>query len=117
MNFVRTFKKIITHPLIAGPIGGLCIVLLSYLDSKYKEKKIEKATYYKLFIVSSLVFSTIIYFVSVEYTKTDEFLKQNYDTKIPSFKPISKKMKGGDFVQPDMPKPDMSSLGDTSGCV
>ena len=41
--------------------------------------------------MSSLVFATIIYFVSAEHNKIDEFLDQNYDTSNPSFLPKSKK--------------------------
>ena len=83
-------KSTITHPLIAGPLGGGVVVLLAYLDSRYKDVKKENSTYVKLFVVSSLVFSTIIHFISSEYNKTDDFLKQQYDTSLPSFNPVSK---------------------------
>ena len=113
MSFINTCTKIIMHPLVAGPIGGSSIVLLTYLDSKYKNKKVEKETYYKLFIVSSLIFSTIIYFVSMEYTKKDEFLEQPFNVDTPSFKPKSKHFKtktGGDFAQNEIPGPEPSFL-------
>lgn len=84
------FKSTITHPLFAGPLGGGVVVLLAYIDSRYKDVKKDNMTYLKLFAVSSIVFSTIIYFISTEFNKTDDFLKQKYDTSLPSFNPSSK---------------------------
>ena len=126
MGLVGKVKSVLIHPLIAGPIAGGLIILLVYLDSKYRDVKREKQTYVKLFITSSLVFSTIIYFVSAEYNKTDEFLDQNYDTSNLSFLPKSKKggfeideqplMKGpGDSIatmMDNLPKPGTFVLPD-----
>jgi len=105
MGLLGTVRSTITHPFVAGLLGGIIIVLLAYLDSKYRNVEREKSTYYKLFIVSTLVFATITYFVSSEHTKIDEFLDQNYDTKVPSLVPSSK----GNFTpsnQVDMERPD-----------
>lgn len=99
MEVFRTVRSTITHPFVAGPLGGGVIVLLAYLDSKYRNIDREKSTYWKLFIVSTLVFATITYFVSSEHTKTDEFLDQNYDTKVPPLFPSSK----GGFSSGDQP--------------
>lgn len=100
MGLVGKVKSVLIHPLIAGPIAGGLIILLVYIDSKYRDVIREKQTYIKLFITSSLVFSTIIYFVSAEYNKIDEFLDQNYDTSSLSFVPKSKK---GGFEIDDQP--------------
>lgn len=91
MELVEKVKSVLIHPLIAGPLGGGLIILLVYLDSKYRDVKRDKQTYIKLFIMSSLVFATITYFVSAEHNKADEFLDQNYDTSNLSFLPKSKK--------------------------
>ncbi len=101
MELVSKVKSVIIHPLIAGPFGGGLIILLVYLDSKYRDVKRDKQTYIKLFIMSSLVFATITYFVSAEHNKIDEFLDQNYDTSNLSFLPKSKK---GGFEMDDQPK-------------
>ena len=85
-------RSTITHPFVAGPIAGGIIVLLAYLDTKFRNIERNNETYWKLFIVSTLVFATITYFVSSEHTKVDEFLNQKYDTSLPSFIP---KTKGG----------------------
>ena len=99
MGLLGKVRSTITHPLIAGPLGGGFVVLLAYMDSKYREVDREKSTYIKLFIVSSLVFSTLTYFVSAEHNKTDEFLNQNYDTKLPTLLPKSK----GGFALDEQP--------------
>ena len=99
MEIIGKLKSTITHPFIAGPLAGIFVVLMAYLDCKYRDVEREKSTYWKLFIVSSLIFSTVTYFISMEYNKTDEFLEQNYDTSEPSFYPKSKK-KGG-FLKKD----------------
>lgn len=94
-----TIKNTLMHPFVAGPLGGGIVVLLAYLDSKYKDVEKDRTTYWKLFIVSSLVVSTIIYFVSSENNKTkahDEFLNQSYDTSVPTLLP---KSKGGFTVE------------------
>ena len=91
MGLFKKVKSVLIHPLIAGPISGGIIILLAYIDSKYRDVNRDKQTYIKLFIMSSLVFATIIYFVSAEHNKIDEFLDQNYDTSNPSFLPKSKK--------------------------
>ncbi len=91
MGLFGKVKSVLIHPLISGPISGGLIILLVYLDSRYRDVKRDNQTYIKLFIMSSLVFSTIIYFVSAEHNKIDEFLDQNYDTSNPSFLPKSKK--------------------------
>lgn len=107
MGLFETLRSTFTHPLVAGPLGGALVVLLAYLDAKYrKEEKMETSTYWKLFIVSSLVFATIIYFVSAEYNQTDEFLNQNYDTDLPSLLPSKDSLKLGG--QPTMKRPDIS---------
>ena len=106
MGLVEKVKSFIIHPLIAGPLSGLLIILLVYIDSKYRDVERDKQTYIKLFITSSLVFSTIIYFVLSEHNKTDEFLDQNYDTSNISFLPKSKK---GGFV---IEQPLMNGPGD-----
>lgn len=100
MGLVGKVKSVLIHPLIAGPLGGGLIILLVYLDSKYRDVKRDKQTYVKLFIMSSLVFATITYFVSAEHNKTDEFLDQNYDTNSLSFLPKSKK---GGFEMDEQP--------------
>lgn len=100
MGLVGKVKSVLIHPLIAGPLGGGLIILLVYLDSKYRDVKRDKQTYIKLFIMSSLVFSTITYFVSAEHNKKDEFLDQNYDTNSLSFLPKSKK---GGFEMDEQP--------------
>jgi len=99
MGLLGKVRTTITHPLIAGPLGGGFVILMVYLDSKYRNVEREKSTYWKLFIVSSLVFATLTYFVTAEHTKTDEFLNQNYDTKVPSLLPKSK----GGFALDDQP--------------
>ena len=98
MGLFKKVKSVLIHPLIAGPISGGIIILLAYIDSKYRDVNRDKQTYIKLFIMSSLVFATIIYFVSAEHNKIDEFLDQNYDTSNPSFLPKSKKG-GFEFIQ------------------
>ena len=90
MGILDTVKSTITHPFVAGPLGGGFIILIAYLDSKYRDVKRDNETYFKLFIVSSLVFATLTYFIYMEHTKPDEFLDQNYDTSIPSLLPESK---------------------------
>ena len=104
MGLFETLRTTFTHPLAAGPLGGGLVVLLAYLDAKYKEVERDNSTYFKLFMVSSLVFATIIYFVSGEYNQTDEFLNQKYDTSLPSLLP----KKGGFKEQPKMKGPDSS---------
>lgn len=89
MGYSDQLKSILTHPLFIGPLGGSFVILLAYLDSKYRDIDREKATYVKLFVVSSLVFATLIYFVTSKY-ETDEFLEQSYDTSQPSLLPKSK---------------------------
>ena len=106
MSFFKNLRSFIVHPFIAGPLGGLLIVLLAYLDSKYKNQEKENETYVYLFLVSSLVFSTIIYFISGEFNNTDEFLNQDYDTSTPSFLPKSK----GGFREKIMKGPDNKYL-------
>ena len=101
MGFLKTF----THPLVAGPIAGCIVILLAYLDAKYRDIEKDNSTYIKLFIVSSLVFATLVYFISEEYDQTDEFLNQNYDTSVPSLLP-KKKILGG--TQPTMKRPKTS---------
>jgi hypothetical protein len=101
MELVSKVKSVIIHPLIAGPLGGGLIILLVYLDSKYRDVKRDKQSYIKLFIMSSLVLSTITYFVSAEHNKIDDFLDQNYDTSNLSFLPKSKK---GGFEMDDQPE-------------
>jgi hypothetical protein len=105
IGMLGTIKNTIMHPLVAGPLGGGIVVLLAYLDSKYKDggenskDSRDSMTYLKLFIVSSLVVSSIIYFVSSENNKTkshDEFLNQSYDTSAPTLLP---KSKGGYSVE------------------
>jgi len=99
MGLLGKVRTTITHPLVAGPLGGGFVILMAYLDSRYRDVKREKSTYWKLFIVSSLVFATLSYFITAEHTKTDEFLNQNYDTKVPSLLPKSK----GGFALDDQP--------------
>lgn len=99
MSLMTTICSAITHPFVAGPLGGGFIVFLAYLDTKYRDVKREDSTYWKLFIVSSLVFATITYFIYMENTKVDDFLEQNYDTELPSFIPNSK----GGFILKDQP--------------
>lgn len=99
MGLTDKIRSTITHPFVAGPIGGGFIVLLAYLDSKYRDIEREQTTYLKLFMVSSLVFATITYFIYMEHTKPDEFLDQNYDTSVPSLVPESK----GGFALNDQP--------------
>lgn len=89
MGYTNNIKPLLTHPLFIGPLGGCFIILLAYLDSKYRDTEREKSTYVKLFVVSSLVFATLTYFVTAEY-QVDEFLDQHYDTEIPSLMPKSK---------------------------
>lgn len=102
---LKKVASLITHPFIAGPLGGGFIVLLAYLDSRFKDLERDTETYWKLFIVSSLVFATITYFVSAEHTKIDEFLEQSYDTAKPAT--FSPKSKGGFFKkQPMIEGPD-----------
>jgi hypothetical protein len=85
--------KTLTHPLVAGPLGGSLMVLLAYCDAKFRVVDREKSTYWKLFIVSSLVFSTMVYFIAEEYNKIDEFLNQAYDTSLPSLLPSKESLK------------------------
>ena len=87
-------KSILTHPLFIGPLGGSFVILLTYLDSKYRDTDRERATYIKLFVVSSLVFATLTYFVTSKY-ETDEFLEQSYDTSQPSLLPKNRSGGGG----------------------
>ena len=99
LEMLKTIKNTIMHPFVAGPLGGVVVVLLAYLDSKYKDVEKDNTTYWKLFIVSSLVVSTIVYFVSSENNKikaNDDFLNQTYDTLVPTLLP---KSKGGFTVE------------------
>ena len=89
MGNLDNIRSILTHPLFIGPLGGCLVILLAYLDSKYRDTEKEKSTYIKLFVVSSLVFATLTYFVTAEY-QSDEFLDQQYDTKVPSLLPKTK---------------------------
>ena len=104
MGVTNTIKSTIKHPFVAGPLSGGIIVLLAYLDSKYRNIERENSTYWKLFIASSLVFSIITYCIYIEHTKPDEFLDQCYDKKPPSILP---KSKGGFSIedQPVMSRP------------
>jgi hypothetical protein len=78
----ESVRSTITHPLVAGPLGGGVVVLLAYLDAKFRDIKREKSTYWKLFMVSGLVIATLVYLVSEEFLKTDEFLNQEYETEL-----------------------------------
>jgi hypothetical protein len=82
MSLWETIRSTISHPLVAGPLGGLIVVLLSYLDAKYRNIDREKDTYWKLGIVSALVIATLVYLVSEEYNKNDEFLNQEFNTEL-----------------------------------
>jgi hypothetical protein len=95
MSLWETFRSWLTNPLISGVLGGLIVILLAYIDSKFREEERESETYWKLFIVSSLVIATLTYLVSEEFyqrSKTDEFLNQTYETNVPELVP---KKKGG----------------------
>lgn len=93
-EFVRST---VTHPLVAGPLGGAIVAFLAYVDAKFREIDRERFTYWKLFIVSSLVIAILIYLVSEEFTKTDEFLNQEYETELAGSLMPSKK--GGFEIQ------------------
>jgi hypothetical protein len=104
MGVYSTACSWLTHPLVAGPVGGAIIVAFAKLDAKLRNVKREKETYWKLFIVTSLVFATVVYLVSAEFTKTDEFLTQQYDQNPPSLYPRSKGGYG-ESAQPAMAGP------------
>lgn len=82
--------KIIFHPFTLGIIGGLSIILLAYIDAKCRKIERKQETYITLFLVSSLVFSTISYFISSHYTKSDNWLNQDYTKSKPNLEPTSK---------------------------
>ena len=84
MELLKNIRSVLTHPLAAGPLGGGFVVLMAYLDAKYRDVKRDKSTYIKLFVVSSLIFATLTYFILNEIDETDEFLDQQYDTEVPS---------------------------------
>lgn len=92
MSLFKSVCSFLFNPLVAGPMGGGLVVLLAYFDAKYRDVKRDKSTYTNLFIVSSLVFATLIYFVLEQNNPVDEFLEQVYDTNPISFVP---KTKGG----------------------
>jgi len=77
-----TLRSALTNPLIAGPLAGLLVAFLAYLDAKLRDVKREKDTYWKLGIVSALIMATVVYLVGEEFTKTDEFLNQTYETEL-----------------------------------
>lgn len=110
----NTIRSFITHPLVAGPLGGSIVVLLAYIDAKIKDVEREQVTYYKLFFVSALVVAVLVYFVSEEYTKVDEFLNQEYEVELNSS--MMPRDRGGYGVaqpyQPEMkgPKDNISSM-------
>lgn len=109
-----SIRSFITHPLVAGPLGGLVVVLCAYIDAKIKDVERENTTYYKLFAVSALVTAVLVYLVSEEFTKTDEFLNQEYETELKSS--MMPRHRGGFDVkepyQPDMkgPKHDITTM-------
>ena len=100
MSLFENIRSYIIHPFVAGPLGGSIIVLLSYIDSIYRDIERDNNTYFKLFIVSSLVFSTITYFVYMEHKKIDEFLDQPYDVNPPMVNPQKKFNKGRSIELP-----------------
>ena len=92
MSLFKSISSFLFSPLVAGPLGGGLVVSLAYFDAKYRDVKREKSTYINLFVVSSLIFATLIYFVLEENNQVDDFLQQVYDTNPISFIP---KTKGG----------------------
>ena len=83
MGFYEMISSALTNPLFAGPVIGGVVMLLAYADSKLRDIPREKETYYKLFIVTSLIATLVVYLIVEEFTKTDEFLTQAYDTNVP----------------------------------
>ena len=82
--------SLLVHPVVSGIIGGICIVILAYIDTKCRKIERTQDIYIKLFLVSSLVFSTISYFVTSHYTKKDAWLEQIYDSEKPNLQPHTK---------------------------
>lgn len=82
MGIVMTIRGVLFHPLVAGPIGGGLVALAAYADAWYREVERERSTYIKLFIVSSLVITTLVYLVAEEVVRTDDFLNQKYDIEL-----------------------------------
>ena len=82
--------KIIFHPIVLGIVGGVSIIILAYIDSKCRKIERKQETYITLFLVSSLVFSTISYFISSHYTKSDSWLEQDYTKNKPNLEPKTK---------------------------
>lgn len=84
MSLWQKARSTLTHPLIAGLVGGLLVVFLSYLDSKIRKIERENDTYWKLGVVSSLIISSLVYVITEEFVKNDEFLNQKFETELSS---------------------------------
>ena len=101
------FYSYLTHPLLAGPLAGGVLVFLAYLDSKIRTIDRKRETYWKLFIVSSLIFATLVYLIAAEFNQVDEYLEQNYDINPPDMLPKSKGGFQQQSYQPLMRKPSL----------
>ena len=98
MSF-NSIRSLLFNPLVAGPLGGGLIVSLAYFDAKYRDIEREGSTYINLFVVSTLIFATLIHFVLEENNPIDAFLEQDYDTNPIDFIP---KTKGGRKIVNDI---------------
>lgn len=56
------YLEYLKNPLIAGPLAGIFIVFLAFLDNKINERDFEKGYYIKLFFSVGLITATLIYF-------------------------------------------------------
>lgn len=56
------YLEYLKNPLVAGPLAGLLIVFLAFLDNKINDRNFEKGYYIKLFFSVGLLTATLIYF-------------------------------------------------------
>jgi len=69
------FNQIISNPIFFGIIVGICMLILTYLDSKISKKERSKATYVKIFLASGFTSGVLKFFVStINFPKNAKIL-------------------------------------------
>lgn len=88
--FINLFK----NPFFSGVLGGLICFLFLYLDSKITNIKKEKKDYIKIFIITSLIISVMIYIVNINDILVCKVQNNNIKS---SLKPILKSFENNDL--------------------